>query len=338
MAGSSAVGKPTRRRRAVGIGDPAPGLGRPMGGDAGGAGPARWSINRPFIAGRHAPSTRDLVVGGGVRRRHPAGGGSAGGGRPAAGRPGVVVHRVVDGLDHLPRRGVAGRLGGGAGQHRLYPPRNRLHRVRCRSGGGHRRRSGPGAMGERGFRPAAGGGRTRSRSSRQPDGSAGCRPAGGPGPDLLHFRDHRCPQGSGVVPPQPIGRHSGRERGLAVGAIRSAHPLSAGVPRAWALRGHLRDVVVRGVGAASSRLRARGDRRRRLDRQCLALLRGADHVPPAGSIGSSLGAQSSATLCIRFGPAAGRPPPPAQSHHRDVGARTVRDDRNADERLEPLRR
>ena len=70
----------------------------------------------------------------------------------------------------------------------------------------------------------------------------------------------------------------------------------------------------------------------------LPVLRGAHHVPPAGRLGPGRRAAPAPAVRVGFGAAVARAPRRGQRGHRLAGARAVRHDRDADERVQPVRR
>ena len=148
----------------------------------------------------------------------------------------------------------------------------------------------------RGHRPGSGSGRRRPRTP-------GYRRPGRPGPDLLHLGDHRCAQGGGPAPPQPVGGHGVGDRGMAVDVGGPSGPLPSRLPCARPRRRRLRDPAGRGVGRAVARLRPgrRGGRRRRPPGH--PLLRGPHHVPPPGRLRAGRRSGRPAPVRLRLGPA-----------------------------------
>ena len=146
-----------------------------------------------------------------------------------------------------------------------------------------------------------------------------------------------APKGAVLQPPEPVGRHRGGEDRLALGPGRPAGPLPPGLPRPRPVRRRLRDAVGRGLGRAAPRLRPGRGGRRGPVAGGVDVLRRPHHVPPPGGVRARLRPRGAPPVRVRLGPAARRAPRRGQRGGGLGGARAVRHDRDADERLQSLR-
>ena len=126
-----------------------------------------------------------------------------------------------------------------------------------------------------------------------------------PGPALLHLGHHRRPQGGRAGPRQPAGQRRGAAPGLALGAGRPAGPGPAPVPHPRPRGRPARHPAGRGVGRAPAPVRGRRRARRRPRPPGDPVLRGADHVQPAGRLAP--GGRAGPAAAVRLGVGAAAP-------------------------------